>query len=468
MKILKNIIYLLALVYSTVSFSQVQLPSFFSDNMVLQQDTLVAIWGTDKANVKVKVSGSWGEKIVTKTNEKGQWKVKIKTPKAGKTAYNVTIKGTNEVVLKEVLIGEVWLCSGQSNMAMALKGFNFSPITGNTESILNSKNNNIRFFTTERNASLNLENNVTGQWQIASPLTVKDFSATAYFFGKKIESVLDIPIGLIHTSWGGSTVEAWTDVQTLSNYKSIELPETVPEKQQNRVPSLLYNAMIHPFIGYNIKGVIWYQGESNVPNPEGYKDVFSAMIESWREQWKQGSFPFYFVQIAQYNYKKGNAAFIRESQLQTMQTIPNTGMVVTLDLGNCKNIHPSEKQPVGNRLAYWALSKTYGIKGFGFTGPVYNKMEFFQDSKIKVRFNFVKNGLFVKGNELLGFEIAGEDKVFHPAKAQIKGDWSVVVWSDVVKKPKAVRYAFNNCVEGTLFNTEGFPAAPFRTDNWEQ
>ncbi len=467
MNILKKIAFLLAIGYSTVSFSQVKLPSFFSSNMVLQQNTLVSIWGTDKANIEVEVVGSWGKKATTKTDNNGNWKVKLNTPIADKTPYTIHIKGTNEVVLNNVLMGEVWLCSGQSNMAMALKGFNLSPITNSAEAILNAKNNNIRFFTAERNASLALENNVTGEWQIASPLTIKDFSATAYFFGKKIESVLDIPVGLIHTSWGGSKVEAWMDMQTLSNFKSIKLPDALPEKQQNQTPALLYNAMIHPFVGYSMKGVIWYQGESNVSDPKGYKELFPAMIKSWREKWNQGDFPFYFVQIAPNNYKQGNSAFLREAQLETMQTVPNTGMAVTLDVGNCNNIHPSEKEPIGNRLAFWALSETYGIKGIGYNGPIYKEMEIVEKGKIKVRFNFVQNGLYVKGNELSGFEIAGEDKVFHPANAQIKGDKTVEVWSDIVTNPVAVRYAFNNCVEGSLFNTEGLPASSFRTDNWE-
>lgn len=467
MIIFKKITFLLVILYATVSFSQVKLPSFFSSNMVLQQNTSVSIWGTDKPKVEIEVIGSWGEKVLTKTDKSGNWKVKLKTPIAGKTSYNISIKGSNNVILNDVLIGEVWLCSGQSNMAMALKGFNFSPITNSNETILNAKNNNIRFFTTERNASLELENNVTGEWQVASPLTVKDFSATAYFFAKKIESILDIPIGLIHTSWGGSKVEAWMDVQTLANFKSIKLPESIPKKQQNQTPSLLYNAMIHPFVGYGIKGVIWYQGESNVIDPKGYKELFPAMIKSWRENWNQGDFPFYFVEIAPFNYKQGNSAFLRESQLQTMQTVLNTGMVTTIDLGNCNNIHPSEKEPIGNRLAYLALSETYGVKGIGYNGPLYNKMEIVQDAKIKLYFDFVPNGLFVKGNELSGFEIAGEDKVFYPAKAQIKRDKTVEVWSETVTKPVAVRYAFNNCVEGSLYNTEGLPASSFRTDNWE-
>ena len=375
--------------------------------------------------------------------------------------------GAERQSLKNVLIGEVWLCSGQSNMWMPLKGYSNSGINGNNETILNSKNDMIRFFSTEKKASLKPLEDVTGQWLVAEPATAVDFSALAYYFGVKLNDILNIPIGLIHTSWGGSRVEAWMDQETLSLFEGIEIPkEITADTHKNRTPTLLYNAMLHPFESYNVKGFLWYQGESNVSWPQDYTKLFSSMIELWRQKWERPNMPFYFVQIAPYGYGERNSAFLREAQMQTMQTVDNTGMAVTMDIGDCKDIHPAEKELIGDRLAYWALAKDYGIKGISYSGPIYQSMEKTSDSKIKIRFDFSENGLTVFGKELEGFEIAGEDKIFYSANAQINGDRSVSVWSEIVKDPVAVRYAFDNCSEASLFNTEGLPASSFRTDNW--
>lgn len=468
MNLIKNIIALVIISYSTISYSQIKLPSFFSSNMVLQQNTEVSIWGTDKTETEITVVGSWGEQETTTSDINGKWKVKIRTPFAG-GPYKITIQGSETVELENVLMGEVWLCSGQSNMFMPVKGFNKMPINGSNETILNSKNNNIRLFQTEKKASVEPLDNVNGQWHIAAPSTVQNFSATAYFFAAKLENILNVPIGLIHTSWGGSKIEAWMDMKSLSNFKSIKIPSSVPKKGKHQAPTLLYNAMIHPFAGYGMKGIIWYQGESNRENASEYNKLFPEMIQSWREKWNNENLPFYFVQIAPFNYKEGaNSAFLREAQLNTMKTVENTGMVVTLDIGNCTNIHPAEKKTVGNRLALWALSKTYNIEGIGFSGPVFKDMEQIKTGKIKLNFDYVVNGLSSFGKELIGFEISGEDKIFYKAQAQIQSDKSVLVWSNQVKYPVAVRYAFKNCTEGTLFNTEGLPASSFRTDNWKK
>ncbi|MBU2906419.1 sialate O-acetylesterase [Arenibacter algicola] len=467
MKVLKTLLLALLLSTVTVSYAQIELPSFFGDHMVLQQKDNVSIWGTDKPNTKIKIIGSWGEESTATANSQGQWKLKMKTPSYG-GPYKLVIKGSNEVTFNNVMIGEVWLCSGQSNMEMPVKGFNNQPIDGSGEAILNSKNNQIRLFTVKRASSLEPLDKVEGQWAEASPATVRDFSATAYFFGKKLNTLLNVPIGLIHTSWGGSSVETWMDKETLSQFSTIELPSKLPEGAPQRTPTLLFNAMINPLVGYGIKGAIWYQGESNRGRAEEYSRLFPTMINTWREKWQQGKFPFYFVQIAPYGYNDGNAGFVREAQLHTMKTVENTGMAVTMDIGDCDFIHPREKKLVGDRLALWALSKDYGMEGFAYSGPVYKEIEEIKEGKVKLSFDYVENGLSSYGRPLTGFEIAGADKVFHPAEAKINGDKSLSVWAEGVTNPVAVRYAFSNCEAGSLFNTEGLPASSFRTDTWKE
>jgi sialate O-acetylesterase len=470
MQILKNFFLILLLGFSTTTFAQIQLPAFFSDHMVLQQNEKVSIWGTDKPGSKINIKGSWGAESNAPADDRGNWKLNLQTPSFG-GPYTVAINGSNEVILSNVMIGEVWLCSGQSNMEMPVKGFTNQPINGSAEAILNSRNSQIRLFTVERNASIEPIDKVTGQWAEASPSTVKDFSATAYFFGRKLNKLLNVPIGLIHTSWGGTRAEAWTDKQTLSEFKFIEIPKQLPVRGQEGpvyTATLLYNAMIHPLIGYRIKGVIWYQGESDRNEADQYSRLFPAMIRSWREKWKQGDFPFYFVQIAPYEYGGGNSGFLMESQLKTMQTVGNTGMAVTMDIGDCNFIHPREKKLIGDRLAYWALSKDYNVAGIAFSGPIYKEIGEIKDGKIKLLFDYNETGLSSYGQELKGFEIAGADKVFRPAKATINRDKSVTVSSDQVLEPVAVRYAFKNCEEGTLFNTAGLPASSFRTDSWDK
>ncbi len=460
----KRIIILVFLCFSKVLFSHTKVPSFFSENMVLQQKEEVVIWGEDLPNTSVVVVGSWGSEGAATTNEKGKWKLKIKTPEAG-GPYQLTIQGSKKIRLNNVLIGEVWFCSGQSNMFMPLRGYTNEPINGSMDAILESGKRPIRLFHTTKNTHETPLQNVVGQWSISQPSTVPKFSAVAYFFAARMYDMLGVPIGIIHSSFGGSKIEAWLDETTVSQFDFIEVKEG--EKAGRRIPTFLYNAMIHPFLGYTIKGMLWYQGESNRLEPKQYKEMFPAMITSWRNLWGQGDFPFYFVQLAPYKYrKKVNAGFIREAQLYTMQTVPNTGMAVTLDIGECNSVHPKEKKLIGDRLAYWALSKSYDISGIPYSGPLYKKMEKIEDDKIKLYFDFAKYGLTTFDKGLKGFEIAGEDKVFYPAEAVINRDKTISVWSNTIKNPVAVRYAFGNCITGTLFNTEGLPASSFRTDDW--
>jgi sialate O-acetylesterase len=450
--------------------SQTWMPSFFSDNMVLQQNEEVSIWGKDQPGTEIEITASWGRTAETKTDAAGQWKTRISTPPAG-GPYVVGVRGSEEIKMNNVLSGEVWICSGQSNMEMPVKGYGNQPINGSNEAILGSKNNQLRVFQIEKNPRAIPVDDVVGEWQAASPSATPDFSATAYFFGELVQEALGVPVGLLVTSWGGSKAEAWMDKESLSGFKEINIPDEVPEQRPNHTATILYNGMIHPFIDYHIKGAIWYQGESNRSDPAQYKSLFPALIENWRGLWNLGNFPFYFVQISPFGYgssveTKYATALLREAQLHTMQHVENTGMVVTADIGDCVCIHPAEKKMVGRRLAYWALAETYGMEGIAYRSPVYHSLEKTDDGKINLHFDHAPIGLTSFNKPLDSFEIAGNDKVFYPAEAIINRDKTVSVWSEKVPKPVAVRYAFGDCLEGTLFNIAGLPASPFRTDDW--
>lgn len=454
--------------FTLPSFSQTQLPAFFSDSMVLKQQVEAAIWGTDKPKTKVIVKGSWGNSNKVVTDENGNWRLKLATPSAG-GPYTLVIKGSETITLKNVLIGEVWLCSGQSNMEMPIKGYANQPTIGSNETILNSSNASIRFYTTPRYLSKKPSNNAKSKWKHASPETAGNFSAAAYYFAKKIHSILGVPIGLIVNAWGGSNVESWMDSTTLASYKKVEIPDNFTIKEAHITPTMMYNTMLHPYIGYTIKGVIWYQGEGNRKYPNEYQALFTLMINTWRKQWQQAIFPFYFAQIAPFGGNVNlSGAIVREAQLKTMQTVEKTGMAVTLDIGDQNGVHPPQKELVGNRLAYWALAKDYNIPGIVFSGPVYKSLEKTKGDSLIVTFNYAEMGLNTFGKPLTDFEIAGEDKVFYPAKAVFTKDrrTCITIWNDNVKNPISVRYAFKNWVEGTLYNTAGLPASSFRTDDW--
>ncbi len=463
----KHFTLLLILSASTLT-AQTRLAAFFSDHMVLQQNETVNIWGTDTPKEKIAVTAAWGAQATATTGRDGTWRVQLKTPAAG-GPHTVTVQGSEKIVLNDVLLGEVWFCSGQSNMEMPVKGFSNQPINGNNEFILRSSNDAIRMFTAERNTSLEPLDDVAGEWRAASPSTTGDFSATAYFFGKKLQELLQVPVGLIHSSWGGSRAEAWMSAEALKPFPSAVLPSVIPEDRPHHTPTLLFNAMVHPFLGYTMRGITWYQGESNHTEAAEYKTLLPALITSWREKWQQGDLPFYFVQIAPFRYDgagETSSAFLREAQLVAMQNTENCGMAVTMDIGNCDCIHPAEKELVGNRLAYWALAKDYGIEGVAYRGPEYREMERLENGKVKLHFDHTGMGLSFFGNEPEGFEVAGADRVFHPANAVINRDRTLTVWSEEVPEPEAIRYAFKNCSKGTLYNVAGLPASSFRTDDW--
>ena len=476
--------------------AQIKLPALVSDNMVLQQNANVNLWGWAAPNETIKIKAGWQNDLVeAKADAKGNWKVSVPTPSASEKSYDITLEASNKITLHNILLGEVWICSGQSNMFFPVgkqEGTWKTGVKNYEEEIKNANYPLIRLFTVATVASERPLDDVKGNWAVCSPETIKDFSAVAYFFARDLQQNIKVPIGLISTSWGGTKAEAWTSSKVLESkelisileenaqkekqyytdletyYTNIKNGNTTPElkkpkrNEENKYPYVLYNGMLHPVINYTMKGVIWYQGESNAEKATMYQTLFPAMVQNWRDDWKQGDFPFYYVQIAPH---KGQNPFIRESQLLSLKKIKNSGMVVTTDVGNETNIHPIEKQTVGYRLSLIARANTYNENKLVFSGPIYNHMK--ADKKqIQLFFDYAESGLVQKGETLKEFEIAGEDKVFYPAEAKIKGK-TVVVSSSKVKNPVAVRFAWKAVPDPNLFNAENLPASPFRTDNWE-
>ena len=628
---------------SIQAHAKLKLPAIIGDSMVLQQQTKAPIWGWANQGEKVIVKGTWpGATAATAiAGSDGKWMTKIQTPKAG-GPYDVAITGSETMTLKGVLIGEVWICSGQSNMEMPVEGWPGNPINNSKQEIANATYPSIHLFTVTRKVALSPEEDVKGNWSVCSPQSVASFSATAYFFGRELAQRLKVPVGLIHSSWGGTVAEAWVSnkaLRTLQDFdkdlnsldsvqqfaatlatrdndneiawqkalatehldyttatlqdadwktmrlptpweaagehnldgivwfrKTVNLPADWAGKKlklefgpiddydatylngtlvggykeshwaQNRdyeapagiaksgenqlairvtdlggdggivgnrdrmkiypigelykaislsgdwkykveaikpvsalvygpnTPSTLYNGMIAPVTPYAIKGAIWYQGESNVGRNKQYASLFPALIQDWRTRWQEGAFPFYFVQIAPFRYggDSTQAAGLRDAQRYTLTALPNTGMAVTMDIGNPGNIHPSDKQDVGKRLSLWALAKTYNQKDIAYSGPLYKSMQA-SGSQLTVTFTNTDKGLTTNGKQLSAFELAGADGIWHPAQATIEGD-KVVVKSEEVSGPKNVRYAFSAAAEGTLFNGAGLPASSFSSE----
>lgn len=648
----------------------VEMPAIFSDNMVLQQKSKAPFWGKATPGETVLIQAGWGQTAKAKVQNDSLWNTKIQTLKAG-GPYQIKIKiGDSSFTFKNVLIGEVWVCSGQSNMEMPMEGWlPKDTIIGAQNEIKNGQNFNIRFFTVTQAYSDKPKFNCSGEWLPSSPEAVAKFSATGFFFGKKLAEELKVPIGLINTSWGGTTVESWMskkylgfvdeykellkkiddsgaeikklydwlerfpvidmsgkdnlskweglnfndddcssplfddskwknmtlptlwETTELGNFdgavwfrKKVEIPkswlhkelvvelgpiddmdgtfingirvgayETGGQWQTERIynvpkelvsdsiitiavrvidnqggggiygdkeklnihlkdgnekislsgewkylpvaeyrsgkffvfgsaqgeyftrpiiaidlsaytPTTLYNAMIAPLIPYSIKGAIWYHGESNTDKPDLYKTLFPKMIENWRADWKEGSFPFYFVQIAPFKYdEKTQSQRLREAQFFSL-SVPNTGMAVTLDIGNPDNVHPGNKKDVGERLAFWALAKNYHKKVF-YSGPLYKSQKISTD-KIILSFEQADGGLFIQENKSgSNFLIAGEDRQFKEANVTVEGK-KLVLSNPEINKPVAVRYAWSNTAEATLFNKKNLPASSFRTDDW--
>ena len=442
--------------------SELKLPALFSNNMVLQQNADVSIWGWYRSGARVTVKGSWMDSAEgIKCDKNKKWLIKIPTPSAG-GPYTLVINAGKTVFIYGVMIGEVWICSGQSNMEMPLKGWEDQPILDSEAAIASANFPNFRFFHVERASSEVPLDDCVGQWTMSTPETAAEFSAVGFFFGRELFQKLNVPIGLIHSSWGATPSEAWTRGAVLKDIPDIgERLEKLEDRKEYQYPTVLYNGMIHPLIPYSIKGVIWYQGESNTYDPELYGIIFPAMIMDWRKVWDIGDFPFYFVQIAPYIYEKNRDSLgLRQAQLESMQ-VKNTGMVVTMDIGDPKNIHPPNKQEVGKRLALWALAKDYGYNSVVCSGPIYRD-KIIEGRNVRILFDYIGSGLTSRGGRLRNFEIAGADKRFVSAEAYVAGD-TVIVSSSRLRNPVHVRYLWSERAQPSLYNRDGLPASPFVT-----
>ena len=471
-------IYLFVFLLSFSSSAQIELSNLFSDNMVLQQESHVNIWGKAKKNQELIIYTSWSGKIVrTIVKDDGSWEVKIKTPSAG-GPYNIQVTCDGETkTINNVLIGEVWLASGQSNMEMTLSGNNREPVNGSLDAIANSNNTKIRFFNVKVKVSEERIDDVEGEWLEANFKNTPNFSAVAYSFAKYLNQVLDIPFGIINSPKDGSVAEAWISPDVLKKITT-DKELSYYAKQPHNNPSVLFNGMINAIIPFTIKGVIWYQGEGNSGRYQNYMKLMNGLIKNWRDEWGLGDFPFYFVQLAPNgSLGQGNGtsqAFLREAQLRTMLSVENTGMAVTLDIGSTITNHPPEKLLIGKRLAYWALAKNYGFNGLPHSGPVYESIKV-KNNKVYVNFKFAKNGVTSYGKPLSGFEIAGEDKIFYSADASIDPHWSagwenrsvLTLSNKNVPNPLYIRYGWKNYIEGALYNVEGLPASSFRSYDFD-
>ena len=489
-------------VSALVSNADVTLPSIIGSNMVLQQKSTSSIWGKADSGELVSVKGSWDCAIekTTVADGAGHWVVEIQTPSAG-GPFRLVIKGNNTLELKNVMSGEVWVAGGQSNMYMPLKGFTeLEQVDGSAEEIEAANFPHIRLFNINPDevAFDLLENpqfSCPGTWQLCSPETVSNFSAIAYIFGKEIHKETHVPVGIIQASVDGTYLEAWiesSDIEKDAEFR--EINSTFDTKKAlwiEQHPNMelsymlldfqrsgrLFNGIIAPLIPFTIKGAIWYQGESNAGRGEQYQRLFPALIQSWRTRWGQGDFPFYFVQLANFNGKSPNMeitykkpatpeahpwAELREAQFMTL-ALTNTGMAVAIDLGEANKIHPANKIDVGKRLSRWALAKDYGKK-VSFSGPFYKSMKI-EGEKIRLSFNHTDGGLLAKGAKLEGFAVAGANQQFVWADAVIEGD-TVVVSNPAIGSPVAVRYAWEFFPLCNLYNGAGLPASPFRTDHW--
>lgn len=452
--------------------AKVDLPEIIGDNMVLQQNTEVRLWGWADPRAAVKIEASWGAKCAVKSGDDGRWEAMLKTPAGGYEPQRITITSGERVTLDNVLIGEVWFAAGQSNMEMGILGFHNCPVARSNEVIAraDARRNKIHYVKIPKTASHTPQERVAGRWNEFTSETAPLCTAVGYFFAEMLGDVLEVPVGIIDCSWGGSRVESWSSRELLDTYPDIDCSEqAIAAVDEWLRPLVMYNGMLHPVAGYTIRGYLWYQGESNVGAHTVYPERLNNMVGLWRKLWGQGELPFYFVEIAPFNYWGSDlSAFLREAQCRAQDVIANSGMVSTNDLVEpyewC-NIHPLNKHDIGYRLAYMALNRTYGKKNVRCDSPRFRSMEIV-DGKAVVTLTNAEYG-FNRLVGIEGFELCGADGVFHPAQAAIDAQMRVVVSSDEVAEPVAVRYCFRNFKIGNLANTWGLPVIPFRTDDFQ-
>ena len=516
MPLVRLAIVALFVAFCPASRADVSLNNMFGDHMVLQQGIANRVWGKADPGEPVAVSFAGQTKSTTAAAD-GSWAVSLDPVQDYGGPHTLSVKGRNEITFRDVLVGEVWVCSGQSNMQWAVNQANDPDLEKAAATFPQ-----IRFVSVPQVGLQEPQWNFKGAWQVCTPETVGDFSAVGYFFGRQLHQTLGVPVGLIDNAWGGSAAEAWVKREKLAAHpvlKSIHEkwlkeeasfetakaefekkvaawqaaaaqakaegkgePGGKPDPKQdpsgrmkgNARPGNIHSGVLNPSIGYGIKGAIWYQGESNAGRAYQYRDLFPFMIQSWREEWGLGDFPFYWVQLADHKAEKpepgeSDWAELREAQTMTMKALPNTGQAVIIDLGEGKDIHPMNKQDVAKRLARWALAETYRVPGIACRSPLYTGMQR-DGAKIVLSFDHVSNG--GKGwrpfdvNEPVGFTIAGAERTFVPAQARIRDDGRIEVWSASVAEPVAVRYAWADNPVCNMYSTSGLPLTPFRTDDF--
>ena len=441
--------------------ADVSLHPLFSDGAVLQRGTDVPVWGTaaDGEAVTVRIQG----KTASANTAGGRWRVVLSDLRAG-GPFELTVSGANTIRIRDVHVGEVWVCAGQSNMALPL-----AACEEPQAAIAASANPQLRFFNVPMTGAREPLDTVPGSWQECGPATVSAFSGVAYYFGRDLQKALGVPVGLIHASVGGTPAETWMSRKTLESGAPAPAPpagEAADGPLPLDAPSAYYNGMIAPLMPFAIRGVVWYQGESNCVRAYEYRFVFEALIRNWREDWKRGDFPFLFVQLASWDPgpQCGTVvAELRDSQLAVARKVRNTAMAVITDAGDAQDIHPKKKEPVGARLALAARAVAYGER-IVYSGPLYKSMTM-EKNGIRLAFDPLGGGLVARGGALTGFTAAGPDGAFVPATAEIRGD-GVVVTAPGLSNPVAVRYGWANFPDGNLFNQEGLPASPFRTDDF--
>jgi sialate O-acetylesterase len=489
---MKKIFFLVIMTLLPFALSaEVKLPSILGSDMVLQRNTEVNLWGTADEGSKVTVVTSWNDKkYKIKADNNGKWSLKVETGEAG-GPYTITISDGDELVLENILLGEVWICGGQSNMEMPVCGFMYQPVEGSARNILYaaSETPNVRLFNVPRVSNKEPQDDCDGQWLVSNPKNVCTFSAIGYFFGKALTKAMNgIPVGLISANWGGSRIECWMTEEAIDATPGINLEIAKSGETDTTAPQWLFNGLINPIKNFTAKGFVWYQGCSNRHNWFDYKNLMVSLVKFWRNIWCNDKMPFYYAQLAPYSYEGDDLRslpLVIEAQYQAMQEIPYSGIAATTDVGNRTCIHPSKKIEVAERLAYLALANDYGVDGVPRPAPTYKEMELVKDERrgnmLLLSFNNLSkknewnNPDSFKGYKEDGyctpdgFEIAGADKVWHKARANYRW-WEnkIEVWSDKVPDPVAVRYAFCNFPStANVVTTMGQPMAPFRTDDWE-
>jgi sialate O-acetylesterase len=445
--------------------ADIKLGSLFTDHMVVQRDMKVPVWGTAAPGEEVTVSLG-KQKVSGKAGEDGKWLVRLEPLKAGGGPLDMTVAGKNSITLNDILVGEVWLCSGQSNMEFTVSKDvkRFAGTINEKDEIATAKWPQIREFTVKMSIKQTVQNSVSGNWRVCSPETVPAFSAVGYFMARKLHQDLNVPIGIINTSYGASTAQAWISKEMLASDPELKqaLDSARPKADDQHNPFVLYNAMLAPLIPYAIRGTAWYQGESITTKGTGtYGYLMRALIKDWRQRWGQGDFPFLVVQLP--NLQTQNFTSVREEQFRILEA-PSTFLTVNIDIGDPKDVHPHNKQEFGRRIALLAEKEVYGQKVIS-QGPIFAGMKIDGD-KARIHFTSEDGKLVIKGDKLEGFVIAGADSKFQPADAKIDG-MDVIISSPKVAAPAIVRYAWDGWPIATLTNSTGLPAWPFRTDGYK-